>query len=150
MPQSLAHVLIHVVFSTKDRRPIINATVAPQLHAYVAGTVRALDCECLRVGGHDDHIHLAIRMSRTITAAKLVEEIKVASSKWMKDQGPDYAGFAWQRGYGLFSLSPSHLEPLLEYIERQPEHHRNVGFKEEFLDLLRKNGLEHDERYVWD
>jgi REP element-mobilizing transposase RayT len=98
MPQSLSFLLIHIVFSTKDRAPILDASVRPSLHAYLATVVRNLDCECYRVGGVADHVHLAVRMARTFTTAKLVEEVKTASSKWLKARWPALATIAWQRG----------------------------------------------------
>src|SRR3990172_2293842 len=103
MPQSLSFLLIHVVFSTKDRAPMLGVTIRPALHAYLATVARNVDCECYRVGGVADHVHLAVRFSRTITVANLVEELKTSSSKWLKTQSPDLAGFSWQRGYGAFS-----------------------------------------------
>lgn len=113
MPQSLSYLLIHVVFSTKNRVPVLaDASVRLALHAYLATVARNADCECYRVGGIADHVHLAIRLSRTITTAKLVEELKTSSSKWLKTQSPDLAAFAWQRGYGAFSVGPADLDAL--------------------------------------
>jgi putative transposase len=98
MPQSLAFLLIHVVFSTKHREPVLDATVQPALHAYLATVTRNMECECYRAGGIEDHVHLAIRLSRTTTVAQLVEELKTSSSKWLKTQSPALTSFAWQRG----------------------------------------------------
>lgn len=123
MPQSLANVLIHLVFSTKDRLPCLIPSVRPALHAYLATVARNAGCECPRVGGVEDHVHFAIRFSRTTTIASLVEELKTSSSKWLKTQSSDLSGFAWQRGYGVFSVGPSDLDALLAYIDRQEEHH---------------------------
>ena len=131
MPQSLSFILVHLVFSTKDRAPLLNATIRPNLHAYLATVARNADCECYRVGGMSDHVHLAIRLARTITAAQLVEELKTSSSKWLKTQAPALAGFAWQRGYGVFSVGPKDLEALRHYIDAQEEHHRTRTFQEE-------------------
>jgi len=112
MPQSLSFLLIHVIFSTKDRAPLLDDTVRPALHAYLATVARNTNCECYRVGGVADHVHLAIRLTRTITTAKLIEELKISSSKWLKSQSPSLAQFAWQRGYGAFSVGPSDLDAL--------------------------------------
>lgn len=150
MPQSLAYVLTHLVFSTKDRAGVLNASVRPGLHAYLATIARNLDCECFRVGGTADHVHLAIRMSRTITIAKIIEEMKTCSSKWLKTQSPSLADFAWQRGYGAFSVGPADLEALVQYLDKQEEHHRTRTFQEEFRAFLTKYGMAYDERYVWD
>jgi putative transposase len=150
MPQSLSFLLIHVVFSTKDRAPALDSSVRPALYAYLATVVRNADCECYRVGGVSDHVHLAIRLSRTITTAKLVEELKTSSSKWLKTQSPALAAFAWQRGYGAFSVGASDLEALRQYIDNQEEHHRKRTFQDEYRVILTKYGIEYDERYVWD
>jgi REP element-mobilizing transposase RayT len=150
MPQSLSFLLVHIVFSTKDREPVLSAAVRPALHGYLATVARGTDCECYRVGGVADHVHLAIRLARTLTTAKLVEELKTSSSKWLKNQSPTLAGFAWQRGYGAFSASPSDLEVLRHYIDHQEEHHRTKTFQDEYRAFLVKYGIEYDERYVWD
>ncbi len=150
MPQSLSFLLIHVIFSTKDRAPLLSSAIRPLLHAYLATVARNADCECYRVGGVADHVHLAIRQSRTITVAKLVEELKTSSSKWLKTQSPDLTGFSWQRGYGAFSVGPANLDDLRLYIDNQAEHHRTRTFQEEYRNFLTKYGIEYDERYVWD
>jgi REP element-mobilizing transposase RayT len=150
VPQSLSYLLTHIVFSTKDRVPVLNAAVRPALHAYLATVARNADCECFRAGGVADHVHLAIRLSRTLTMAKLVEELKTSSSKWLKTQTPELAIFAWQRGYGAFSVGPSDLDALLLYIDNQEEHHRTRTFQDEYRAFLTKYGIEYDERYVWD
>ena len=150
MPQSLSYLLTHIVFSTKDRTPVLDATVRPAMHAYLATVARNVDCECFRVGGVADHVHLAVRLSRTLTMAKLIEELKTSSSKWIKTQSPALAAFAWQRGYGAFSVGPSDLNALLHYIDTQEEHHRTRTFQDEYRAFLAKYGIEYDERYVWD
>jgi putative transposase len=150
MPQSLSFILIHLIFSTKDRAPILEPSVRPDLHAYLATVSRDLDCECYRVGGVADHVHLALRLSRTVTVAKVVEELKTSSSRWLKTEARELAEFAWQRGYGAFSVSPSHLEALLTYIDSQEEHHRERSFQDEYRAFLKKYGISYDERYVWD
>lgn len=150
MPQSLSFLLTHIVFSTKDRAPVLDATVRPALHAYLATVSRNVGCECFRVGGVADHVHLAVRLSRTITMAQLIEELKTSSSKWLKTQSPALAAFAWQRGYGAFSVGPSDLDALLHYIDTQEEHHRTRTFQDEYRAFLKKYGIEYDERHVWD
>ncbi|MDB6140032.1 MAG: transposase IS200-family protein [Verrucomicrobiaceae bacterium] len=150
MPQSLSYLLTHLVFSTKDRAPVLDPVVRPALHAYLATVSRNVDCECFRVGGVADHVHLAVRLSRTLTMAQLIEQLKTSSSKWLKTQPPILASFAWQRGYGAFSVGPSDLNALLHYIDNQEEHHRTRTFQDEYRAFLTKYGIEYDERYVWD
>lgn len=150
MPQSLSRVIIHVVFSTKERRLCLDAGTRPRLHAYLATVARNTHCECYRAGGVADHVHLAIRLSRTITIADLVENVKTSSSKWLKTQSPDLATFSWQRSYGCFSVSPSGLEDLCAYIDNQEAHHRTRTFQDEYRAFLKKYEVEYDEAYVWD
>jgi REP element-mobilizing transposase RayT len=150
MPQSLSRVVIHVVFSTKERLALLDIDTRPKLHAYLATVARNAGCECYRVGGVADHVHLAIRLSRTLTIADLVENLKTSSSKWLKTQSPDLATFSWQRGYGCFSVGPTDLDSLCAYIDNQEEHHRTRTFQEEFRMFLKKYGVEYDEAYVWD
>jgi putative transposase len=150
MPQSLSLVLLHVVFSTKDHRACLDKSIRPALYKYLATVARNAGCECYRVGGVADHVHFAIRLSRTITIAKLIEELKTSSSKALKTDLATIHDFAWQRGYGAFSVAPSDLSALLTYIDNQEEHHRTRTFQEEYRAFLQKYGVEFDERYVWD
>ena len=148
VPQSLTFLLVHVVFSTKDRLPVLAETVRAELFAYLATVARNAGCECYRVGGVADHVHLAVGLSRTVTIAALVEELKTSSSQWLKTQG--LPAFAWQRGYGAFSVGRSEMERLLAYIDQQEAHHRRMEYREEFRLLLQRYGVKSDERYVWD
>jgi putative transposase len=117
----------------------------------MAGTVRELErCECYRVGGVEDHVHLAIRLSRTITIADLVQQVKTGSSRWIKAQDRSLENFAWQQGYAALSANYPDLQHLLAYIDRQEEHHRKVNFQDEYRGLLNEHAIEFDERYVWD
>lgn len=150
MPQSLDYVLLHLVFSTKDRVPCLGKTIRPGLHAYLATIARNAGCECPRVGGVSDHVHLAVELSRTISIADLVLTLKTSSSKWLKTQSTELTGFAWQSGYGVFSVGPSDLSALISYIDHQEEHHRTRTFQEEYRGFLKKYGMTFDERYVWD
>ena len=133
MPESHAFALIHIVFSTKNRMANLNAEIRPPLHAYLATVARNAGCDCYRAGGVADHVHLAVRLSRTSTIAYLVQELKTKSSKWLRTQSPLLAHFAWQRGYGAFSVGPADLGALQAYIEAQEEHHRTRSFQEEPL-----------------
>jgi putative transposase len=150
MPQSLSYLLVHIVFSTKDRASSLVVSVRPPLYAYLATVARNAGCECFRVGGVADHVHLAVRVSRTISIAQLVEELKTSSSKWLKTQSPGLTHFAWQNGYGAFSVGPTDPEALRRYIDTQEEHHRSRTFQEEYRAFLKRYGVEFDERYVWD
>ena len=150
MPQSLSLVIVHMIFSTKDRFPCLDPEIRPHLHAYLATVARNAKCEAYRVGGTGDHVHLAVRLSRTTSIAVLVEELKTSSSRWLKTQRPVLGRFAWQRGYGAFSVGPDELEALLAYICNQEEHHKVRTFQEEYVAILKKYGMEYDERYIWD
>ena len=150
MPQSLSRIVVHLVFSTKDRLPTIASSVRTELHAYLGSTVRELGCEGVHVGGTVDHVHVALRLPRTVAIAKVVEEAKKSSSKWMKAQAPQFQRFEWQRGYASISVGPTDEPALLAYIENQEEHHRNRTFQEEVLAFFKKYGMRYDERYVWD
>lgn len=150
MPQSLANVVVHLVFSTKDRGACLGPSIRPVLHAYLATLARNAGCDCPRVGGVADHVHLAVRLSRTVAIAALVEELKTSSSKWLKTQSPELGGFARQRGYGAFSVGPADLDALLAYIDNQEEHHRAKTFQDEYRAFLNQHEITFDERYVWD
>lgn len=151
MPQSLGHIILHLVFSTKDRTRFIDNDVAGSLHAYLATVCRDQGCHAYRVGGTADHVHMVTTLSRTETVSKLMENVKKYSSAWMKRQGErKYGAFFWQRGYGAFSVSPSHLDAVIRYVSEQEEHHRKLSFQEEYRHFLEKYGIQYDERYVWD
>jgi putative transposase len=150
MPQSLARVLLHIVFSTKNREPFINTSIQSDLHAYLAAVGRDLGCEVFRVGGVADHVHMAVDLSRTITVADFVKKVKQTSSAWIKDLPGASRQFEWQAGYGVFSVGYSQLGDLLKYIDSQAEHHRVRSFQEEYRDFLARYHIQSDERYVWD
>jgi putative transposase len=150
MPQSLANVLIHLIFSTKDRTPLILQDVEEELYCYLATACRSCHCPAHKVGGTSDHVHLVCSLARTATIAELLEAIKADSSKWIKTKGARYAGFAWQSGYGAFSIGQSQLTDVIRYVAQQKEHHRTRTFQDEFREFLTRYQIEHDERYVWD
>lgn len=149
MAQSLSQILLHLVFSTKNREPWIDSAIRGKLHAYIAGVCRNLGAEAYRVGGVADHVHIACTLPRTMTVAKLLEEIKKSSSAWIKDESPACKDFAWQGGYGAFSLGQSQLQTLLDYIDNQEEHHRTRSFQEEYLAFLKRYGVKYDEKFLW-
>jgi putative transposase len=150
MPQSLSKVILHIIFSTKNREPWLDSEVRPRMHAYLATICHDLGADFVRVCGVPDHVHIVTTLPRTLSQAQLIEQIKKVSSKWIKALDTRYRGFFWQRGYGAFSVSPSQLDSVLEYVNQQREHHRTRTFQEEYRDFLRKHGVDFDERYVWD
>jgi REP element-mobilizing transposase RayT len=151
MPQSLSQILLHVVFSTKDRRPLLrDRAFRDEMHRYLGGILNGLDCPSLIVGGVEDHVHLLCALSRTRAPADLVKEVKRNSTAWIKTRAPEFAGFAWQAGYGIFSIGYSQLEDVRRYIAGQEEHHQKVTFQDEFRRLLQRYAVSYDEAYVWD
>lgn len=150
MSQSLANVLLHLVFSTKDRTAWLrDPTRRPPLFAYLAGVANQSGNPAVLVGGFEDHVHLLIRLSRTQSIADLVRELKTASSAWIKHTYPPLAAFQWQAGYGVFSVSQSRVEAVCEYIRNQEEHHRRLSFQDEFLEICLRHEVQLDERYAW-
>ena len=150
MPQSLANILLHVIFSTKNRAPSIPVEIESGLHPYLASICRAHNCPSHEIGGAEDHIHIACSLARTVTVASLLEDIKSSSSKWIKTKGKRFSTFSWQAGYGAFSIGQSQLDAVKTYIAGQREHHRRKTFQEEFRDFLAKYQVQYDECYVWD
>ena len=150
MPQSLARVLIHIVFSTRDRKPSITDSIRGELHAYLVTVASEGDNASLRVGGVADHVHIAMFLSRTESIAKVVERLKVSSSKWIKGRGPEFAKFSWQRGYAAFSVGLGDRALLIRYIDAQTEHHARRDFQAEMRTMFAKCDVAFDERYVWD
>ncbi len=161
MPQSLAQVYLHLVFSTKNRELFLqDRKLRGQTHAYLTGICKNLESPSLITGGPNDHVHILCTLSRKMTMSSLIAELKRDSSKWIKAQDPTLFGFRldrkrspgfhWQGGYGAFSVSPSHIDNLKRYIANQEAHHQRETFQDEFRRLLRKYGMEYDERYVWD
>ena len=150
MPQSLSSVHIHLVFSTKGREPfLLDAEIQKEMHAYLGGVSNALNCSPIIVGGTQDHVHLLCQLSRTISQADWVKEIKRASSLWIKKREPSLEAFAWQGGYGAFSVSASAIEKTREYIISQQVHHNKQTFQDEYRAFLRKNGMQWQEQFVW-
>ena len=150
MSQSLARIIVHVTFSTKGRAPCLSDTVRRELWPYTATVLRNIDCAAVLVGGAADHMHVLCVLSKNLSIAQLVERIKTAASKWLKTKDDDLASFHWQNGYGAFSVSPSHVDRVREYIAGQEEHHQRATFQDELRQLLEKYGIGYDERYVWD
>jgi REP element-mobilizing transposase RayT len=150
MPHSLAEVFIHIVFSTKNRVPLIQPEIENSLHAYLSSICRALGSPAVQIGGVEDHVHMMSKLSRTVAICDLLEEIKKRSSKWLKDKDPVLRDFSWQNGYWAASVSKPDVPRVIDYIENQRQHHRRVSFREEYLEILREHGVDCDERYLWD
>ena len=150
MPQSLAKIYIHLVFSTKQRTDTIPKGHLEEVHAYIAEILNNNGCPCIKVGGTANHIHILYVQSRTKTLSETVRMVKANSSRWINEKNGPLHPFAWQDGYGAFSISQSHVESVRSYIIGQEEHHKGVDFKEEFHRLCEKYDIHIDERYVWD
>ena len=150
MPQSLSFLLVHIIFSTKDRKPWLKDGIRPELHAYMASVAGTGENYCFRVGGAEDHVHLAVLLGRNATVSKLVETLKTSTSKWIKSKGAEFARFHWQRGYAAFSVGPADREALLAYIDAQASHHRERDYQAELRALFTRYGVAFDERFVWD
>ncbi len=150
MSQSLSNIIVHIVFSTKDRFPFIDKNIRHKLHAYISTICRNQNAYTHRIGGVADHIHIATVLPRTKTVSKLVEVVKRDSSIWIKKQNCHYEKFYWQKGYSAFSVSHSQLEILIKYIENQEKHHRKLTFQDEYRKFLNKYKVEFDEKYIWD
>ena len=150
MGQSLVKNYIHIVFSTKHRQPIILPEYENELHSYMGGICKNLDCHPIKVGGYTDHIHILCMLSKKLALMKLLEEVKSHSSKWMKTKDELLKNFYWQDGYGAFSVNPAEVDIVSTYIANQHEHHRKKTFQDEYRAFLKKYEVEYDERYVWD
>jgi REP element-mobilizing transposase RayT len=150
MPQSLSSILIHLIFSTKNREPFINVAVMKELHPYMASIFRALKSPSLTINGTQDHVHILFALGRVIKVADLVEEVKTESSKWIKTKGPEFRNFHWQKGYGALSIGQSQVSVLKRYIARQDTHHQRLTFQDEYRKFLKAYDIDFDERYGWD
>ena len=150
MPQSLVKNYVHIVFSTKHRVPLISKEIEEELFSYLGGICKNLECNPIQIGGHKDHIHILCLLSKKIALMDLIEKVKTNSSKWIKTKGKEFENFYWQNGYGTFSVNPTEIEIVKNYILNQEEHHKKKTFQEEFLAFLKKYYVEYDERYVWD
>jgi REP element-mobilizing transposase RayT len=139
-----------LVFSTKNRRPFLDEEIQSRLHAYLATIIRNIDSPFVVVGGVADHVHILFDTGKMHAPVEFVERVKRESSKFVKTLGHRYGEFYWQRGYGMFSVSPTHFTDVENYVRGQQEHHQKKTFQEEFREFLERYGIEYDERYVWD
>ena|SRR5579863_262565 len=151
MAQSLAKILVHIIFSTYERRPLLRDKILrEELHRYLGGVLENHGCQPIIVGGVEDHVHILSTLSRTCEVAELVKELKRGSSLWIKSKSPESKAFAWQHGYGIFSIGYSQIDDAKRYIEGQEQHHRKISFQDEYRQFLKRYEVESDERYVWD
>ncbi len=149
MAQTLVSLLVHVIFSTKDRQNLIEPEIEPELFAYMAGTLKNYESRCLAIGGTPNHVHLLISQSKNIALSRVIGELKKSSSKWIKAKGPAFLHFGWQEGYGAFSIGQSNVVALKQYIAQQKEKHKVKSFETELIELLKKYEVQYDERYIW-
>ena len=150
MGSTYCSLLYHAVFSTKDRKRWLDDRVRQKVYAYMGGTVREKGGVLIAANGTEDHVHLLLGLHQTKAIADSVKEVKANSSRWIHDTFPEYRDFAWQRGYGAFTVSYSQQERVEKYLARQHAHHRKSTFQEEFIELLERHRVEYDPRYVWD
>jgi len=148
MPQSLSSILIHLIFSTKNREPLLTPEIETELYPYLASIFNAMKSPALIINGTSDHLHTLFSLSRVVTIADIVEEVKTDSSKWIKTKGREFRNFHWQSGYGAFSIGQSQVSTVKRYIARQKEHHRGLTFQDEYRKFLKAYDIEYDERYV--
>ena len=151
MPRSFSVVHLHIVFSTKDRHPFLSDPIfRDDLHRYLGGVSNKLDCQPVIIGGVSDHVHLLVGLGKSVSQAELVKELKRVSSVWVKEHGRRLRDFAWQGGYGAFSVDIGSMDRVRRYIANQEQHHKAVSFKDEFRAMLKEHGLECEERYIWE
>jgi putative transposase len=150
MAHTYASLLTHIIFSTKDRSAFIDAQLASALHPYLGGIIRELNGTALAINGPTDHVHLLLSLPPNLALSEAMRVLKTNSSRWVHEQWPQRRPFAWQTGYGAFSVSQSNADQVCAYIADQEEHHRLVSFQDEFLAFLKRHGIAYDERYIWE
>ena len=148
MSQSYTNLLYHLIFSTKDRRPIITLDYRPRLYDYIGGIIRGLGGIPLGIGGVADHVHVLAKLRPERALSDVLRDLKANASGWMHDVFPEAQDFGWQRRYGAFTVSQSNLIGVQRYIASQEQHHQRVSFRDEFIQFLKANGIEYDERYL--
>ena len=150
MPQSLVKNYVHLIFSTKDRQDLIDKAIQDELYAYVGGICKEMECYPYAIGGVENHIHILCLLSKKVALVDLLKTVKAQSSRWIKTKGKKYQKFYWQKGYGAFSINPSEISLVKDYIYRQEEHHQKKTFKQELLYFLNKYDVPYNEKYMWD
>src|SRR5437867_675686 len=150
MAHTYTSLYYHLIFSTKRREPWLHEEIQDRVWAYLGGIARENDMTALQVGGVSDHVHALVLSRPTILVSRMLQLLKGGSSLWIHETFPSLRGFAWQDGYGAFTVSKSNIPQVIEYIKNQKEHHKTKTFQEEYLEFLREYGIEYDERYLWD
>jgi len=148
MSQSLSRILVHLIFSTKDRQPVLRPLLY-DLYPVIATTLKDAKCPAITIGGWDDHLHLLLVLHREEAIARAVKTVKICSTKWIKQHSQRHQTFAWQGGYGSFSVSQSEVTRVSRYIENQDKHHQKLSFKHEYIRFLDKHQIEYDPQYLW-
>ncbi|MAC95908.1 MAG: transposase [Flavobacteriales bacterium] len=150
MGQSLVQNYVHIIFSTKNHQKLIHPTIENELFNYLGGSCKELGCQPLKVGGYLDHVHILCMLAKNVTIVDLLKNIKSSSSKWIKTKGNGFKDFYWQDGYGSFTVNPSEVDMVSDYIGNQYYHHKKMTFKEEYLKFLKKYKVDFNEKYLWD
>jgi putative transposase len=150
MPSTFTNLLYHIVFSTKQREPLIIENLREELYKYIGGIIRGEEGILIEIGGIDDHIHLLVKIKPSISISEMLNKIKANSSKWVNENNKSPRRFQWQEGYAAFTVSESQVPPVREYIQNQEDHHKRISFQDEFIALLEKHGVSYDPRYIWD
>ncbi len=149
MPHSYVNLLYHIVFSTKDRQPLITETHETRLYEYIGGTIRGLGGIALQINGVADHVHVLAKLRQDKALSDVLRDLKANASGWLHDVFPELKQFAWQNGYGAFTVSATQVEAVRRYIANQKTHHQQQSFEDEFVQLLKTHDIEYDERYLW-
>ena len=148
MSDSYTNLLYHLVFSAKDRRPLITPDYEVRLYDYLGGTIRKLGGISLELNGTEDHVHLLAKLRPDCALSDVLRDLKANATGWMHDVFPSLKNFSWQRGYGAFTVSQSNVEEVRNYIARQKQHHRKTSFREEFIQFLQANGIDHNDQFI--
>ena len=148
MSQSFTNLLYHIIFSTKDRRPLIKGDYQIRLYDYIGGIIRKTDGVSLGINGTDDHVHVFAKLRPDRALSDVLRDLKANASGWMHEVFPEVSDFAWQRGYGAFTVSESNADDVRSYIARQQQHHQRISFRDEFIQFLKANRIQYDERYI--
>ena len=149
MGSTLTNLAYHVIFSTKNREPLIVPRIRDELFRYMGGIVKGEGGILLQIGGIPDHVHMVIKLKPAHTLSEIMQKVKGGSSKWVNEQKRLSGRFAWQDGYGAFTVSESQIPAVIQYVREQEKHHRNRSFKDEFIRILERHGVEYDDRYLW-
>lgn len=150
MSQSLVKINLHIVFSTKNRANLIKKDISDEVYSYLASIGKDHGSYVYKIGGTDNHVHIACTLPKTMSISSLLEHFKTSSSKWIKTKEPDYNDFAWQNGYATFSVGQSQIDTVIKYISNQYEHHHKKTFEEELIELFKVYDIEYNEKYLWD